>query len=349
MPPTAAAAGGAKAYLYDAEGHDREVPLNAELLEHLHERALLWIDVEGRAEEDIRRAAAPLKLDRTSVGDLLKPRPLPRLDNYGAYLQFSLLVPSEAVRPSSVATEAPASRAESSPKSGSGHSRLDFIVGDNWLLTVHEENLQFLQGFRAQDKAETEIGALSAQALTASLLDWHLESFFKEVSRIELAVDRLDERILAQPSSEDLLERILAIRRRTSRLRRLLVAQRPVFYGLSRPDQTRVAESAAAGLFDALASRFERAVDEVEHTRDLVVGCFELFTSRSAQQTNELVKALTFFTVIIGSAAAIAGVFGMNFDPPFFQSGSIGFFAVTFGLAALALAAWVIGRRRRWI
>ena len=101
--------------------------------------------------------------------------------------------------------------------------------------------------------------------------------------------------------------------------------------------------------FQALASRFERAVDEVEHTRDLVVGSFELFTSRSAQQTNDLVKALTFFTVIIGITAAVAGLFGMNFDPPFFQSGATGFFAVTGGLAILAIGAWVLGRRRGWI
>jgi LPXTG-motif cell wall-anchored protein len=101
--------------------------------------------------------------------------------------------------------------------------------------------------------------------------------------------------------------------------------------------------------FSALPGRFDRAVDEVEHTRDLIIGSFELFTSRSAQQTNDLVRALTFFTVIIGTTAAVAGLFGMNFDPPFFQTGSIGFFAVTLGLLALALAALYVGKRRRWI
>ena len=345
--PSSDTGGGVKGYLYEAEGHDREVGVDAQVLEELHERKLLWIDVQGRAEDDIHRVAEALKLDRTTVGDLLKPRHALRLDNYGAYLQFSLFVSPEAARqaPDEVSDPKP----ETLSRPGQERSRLDFVVGDNWVLTVHEDDLQFLRGFRGQDKAETEIGSLSAQALTASLLDWHLESYFAEVSRIELAVDRLDERVLAEPSSERLLERILAIRRRSSRLRRLLVAQRPVFYGLSRPDLTHVAESEAASHFETLASRFERAVDEVEHTRELVVGSFELFTSRSAQQTNNLVKALTFFTVIIGSAAAVAGLFGMNFDPPFFKSGSIGFFAVTLGLLALALTAWVVGKRRRWI
>jgi magnesium transporter len=343
--PSSSGAGCTKGYLYDAEGHDRDVGIDPQMLEQLHERALLWIDVQGRCEDDIRRVAAILSLDRASVADLLKPRPTPRLDNYGAYVQFSLFVSPDAAKSGSASNETADTEAHARPE----RSPLDFVVGHNWVLTVHDDDLQFLHAFRAQDKAETEIGALSAAALTASLLDWHLESFFAEVARIELVVDRLDERVLAEPSSEGLLARILAIRRRIARLRRLLVAQRSVFYGLNRPDLTQMAGSGGAAHFETLISRFERAVDEVEHTRDLIVGSFELFTSRSAQQTNELVKALTFFTVIIGCTAAVAGLFGMNFDPPFFKSGSVGFFAVTFGLFVLAITAWVVGRRRRWI
>jgi magnesium transporter len=226
--------------------------------------------------------------------------------------------------------------------------RVDFVVGRNWVLTVHDGDVPYLRGFRGQDKGDTETGALSAAALTASLLDWHLEGYFTEVSRIEAAVDEIDERVLAQPSEAELLESILSIRRRISRLRRILMSQRSVFYGLGRPDLSAVADD-KANVFETLANRFERAVDEVEHTRDLIIGSFELFTSRSAQQTNDLVKALTFFTVIIGTTAAVAGLFGMNFDPPFFQSGSVGFFAVTLGLLAIGLVAWFVGKRRRWI
>lgn len=331
---------GAKAYLYDAEGHDREVPIEAGVLGGLHDRALLWIDVHGRPASDIRDVADILKLDRASVAELLCPRNTPRVDNYGDYLQFSVFPAPEATADL---------KAGDPPRAGAEQSRLDVLLGANWLLTVHDQDLKFLRGFRGQDKAETKIGSLSAPALAASLLDWHLESFFTEVARIELVVDQLDERMLAEPSSERLLARVLAIRRRISRLRRRLVAQRPVFYGLNRPDLTQVSESEAAARFEALTSRFERAVDEVEHTRDLVVGSFELFTSRSSQQTNDLVKVLTFFTVIIGCTAAVAGLFGMNFDPPFFRTGSMGFFAVTFGLLGLGLLAWTIGRRRGWI
>ncbi|HYI42485.1 MAG TPA: CorA family divalent cation transporter, partial [Sphingomicrobium sp.] len=152
-----------------------------------------------------------------------------------------------------------------------------------------------------------------------------------------------------KPSSRTLLGRMVSLRRRVSRLRNLLAGQRGVFYGLSRPDLQAVSESGAASHFKILAGRFERAIDEVEHTRDLVVGSFELFASRTAQQTNELVKVLTFITVILGASAAIASLFGMNFETRFFESGDAGFYVTIGALVGLAVLATIFARRRRWL
>ncbi|HEY0164316.1 MAG TPA: CorA family divalent cation transporter, partial [Sphingomicrobium sp.] len=105
----------------------------------------------------------------------------------------------------------------------------------------------------------------------------------------------------------------------------------------------------AAPHFQVLASRFERAIDEVEHTRDLVTGSFELFSSRTGQQTNELVKVLTYLTAVIGFCAAVAGVFGMNFETGFFKSGDFGFYFTIGMLFAIIIVSAVIARWRKWL
>lgn len=326
-----------RGHLYDAGAKDRETAVTSQIVSELHNRRILWIDLPRRDPVELGRLGELLELDKRTVGYLSRPRAALSLDNFGAYLQFAILTaPTVAAGPS----------VEATPEHD---GRVDFLVGSNWVVTVHDGDVAYLDAFRAQDKGDTETGALSAGALTASLLDWHLGEYFAEVSRIESDIDDIDERILERPSEERLLGEILTIRRRSSRLRRVLMAQRSVFYGLGRPDLGRVTDDEAATALATLSARFERAVDEAEHTRDLSVGSFELFTSRSAQQTNDLVKALTFFTVIIGTTAAVAGVFGMNFDPPFFQTGSLGFFAVTIGLLAFGGVVWIVGRRRRWI
>jgi magnesium transporter len=333
----------ATTYLYDSEGRDRKVELSAETIANLNERCLLWIDVDASRPGELESLAELLKLDRTSINRLRRANVRPRLDNYGGYFQLTVYAEPLAQR------SAPPRDEKGRRIHGAGAVRLDLLVGDRWIVTAHGSDVRFLEGYRAQDKAETMIGALSPQALAASLLDWHLEDYFDAVAEIEAAVDRLDEQVIARPGGPGMLKRMAALKRQVSRLRALLAAQRAVFYGLARPDFAQVAESAAAPHFQTLAARFERAVDEVERTRDLVLGSFDLFTSRTTQQTNDLVKALTFITVAIGLCAAIAGVFGMNFETGFFATGNAGFYVTIAAQVLILVAAATYVRWRRWL
>jgi Mg2+ and Co2+ transporter CorA len=122
-----------------------------------------------------------------------------------------------------------------------------------------------------------------------------------------------------------------------------------VFYGLSRPDFSLVADAEAGAHFAALERRFERAIDTIEHARELVQGSFDLFTTRLAETTNALIRRLTFLSLALGAVGAVAGIFGMNFQTPYTNSGVFGFWMVIGVLGiAVALSA-VIARWRRWI
>ena len=89
-------------------------------------------------------------------------------------------------------------------------------------------------------------------------------------------------------------------------------------------------------------------MDAVDNTRDLVVGSFELFTTRTAQRTNDTMRVLTFFTVLLGSLAVLAGVLGMNFTVDFFHSGAEGFWITIASMAGLVVSATLFARWRRW-
>lgn len=331
----------ATAYLYDAEGSDREVELSAEAIAGLGEQSLLWIDIDVADERELTAVAELLAIDSTSVDRLKRADARPRLDNYGTYYQ--LTVYAEPMR------ELHTAHHERKGDRTAGARRVDMLVGDRWMLTVRRGDVAFLKSYRAQDKAQTMLGTMSPQALAASLLDWHLECYFDAVSETEEAIDRIEEQVLVKPSSRMTLGRLTALKRQVSRLRRLLGSQRSVFYGLARPDFLLVAESAAAPHYATLVGRYERAVDEVEHLHDLVIGSFELFTSRTTLMTNDLVKALTFLTVVIGLCAAVAGIFGMNFDAEILKSGNRGFYGIVIAqLAALAIAGAYV-RWQRWL
>jgi Mg2+ and Co2+ transporter CorA len=323
-----------QAFLYDADGHDREVELNDQCVGELGERNLLWVDVIGREPTELSYLARLFDLDRRSIRELLQPQNDLYLENYGEYFQFDVVALKD---------NGEKAHAERDPV------HLEFLVGLRWIISVHDEPLGFLEAFRDQDKGETLTGALSPPALVASLLDWHLTSYFEALAGLEAFVDRVDEAMLGRSTKDSHLAGLVALRRRISRLRRLLVLQRPVFYGLSRPDMAQVVNSDAGAHYRSLERRFERAVDAADHARELVHGSFDLFSTRAAEATNDLVRRLTFVTMLLGVTGAIAGIFGMNFDTPHQGYGALGFWGVVGFILLLIAVAVMLGRRKKWI
>jgi Mg2+ and Co2+ transporter CorA len=325
-------------FLYDADGHDQEVDLDDQCVSGLGERNLLWVDVQGRERAELERIAKLFSLDEGSLRSLLHPPDAHYLDNYGEYFQFDVL---------GLANGHERNGERALTKRQPVH--LGFLVGSQWIITVHDGELPFLQGFRDQDKGETLTGALSPATLAASLLDWHLTTYFDAVTELDALLDRLDDAMLARSARKSVLAGVVATRRRVSELRQLLAAQRPVFYGLSRPDFSLVVDADAASHFLSLERRFERTVDAVDHTRELVNGSLELYATRTAEATNDLVRQLTFITMMLGVVGAVAGIFGMNFQTPYTETGVPGFWAVVAGLVFLNTAAALIARRKAWI
>ncbi|HQQ07432.1 MAG TPA: CorA family divalent cation transporter [Novosphingobium sp.] len=327
---TQAVTGKVRAWLYDACGHDHEISADAIDPAAIAETQLVWIDAEDPGPDLPARLAALLGGDTRALQALLAALDSdapPAIEKYAGLFTLTLELLPE----------------------GDMQARAGFAVAEKWLISLHRGEAAFLSSFREQDKAETVIGLLSPPVLLASLLDWHLDTLLAAVARIEESDDRLDQHILNGGSSGWVLRAIVAVRRRISALRRTLGRQRQVFHALPRADLLIEVDEDARSHFERLSARFDRVADEVEHAREVLIGSFELFASLAAQSTNELVKVLTFTTVVIGVFSAVAGLLGMNFRLAWFETGLTGFVTVVAALLAAAGAALWYARRRGWI
>lgn len=226
-------------------------------------------------------------------------------------------------------------------------SVLAIIASEHVVVTIHQQEIEFIETLRAREDRHSSIGQLHTGSFVASLLDWHLSTYFNAVADFELGVERLEVDILADKPTKSLPE-LQRLRRAASRLRRMLAPHRSVFGALSRPDFRPDESREAERHFGALDTRFERAMDMVENARELVIGSFELFATRTAQRTNDSMRVLTFVTVLLGSLSVLAGVLGMNFEAPLFRTGEQGFQITIIAMLALVAIAVVIARWRRW-
>jgi Mg2+ and Co2+ transporter CorA len=300
----------------------------------LGKRQLLWIDLQdneaGDAAPILERLVERLGLEQgRDALDSLDGHP--RLLNFGQWF----LVEVSAV--------------ECGHHLAFGGRGLAIVCGDDFVLSLHRGPLEILDQLYAREHGETRIGTLSAESFTASLLDWQVESYLHAVSSLEEAADRLEVSILGSKGYADCLPELAHLRRGASRLRRMLAPHRHVFGALARPDFRPDDEGGAEKQFVALEQRFERAMDAVEVARELVVGSFEVFTTRSAQRTNDTMRVLTFVTVLLGTLAVVAGVLGMNFNAPLFDSGASGFWATLAVMGAFAIGATLLARLKKWM
>ena len=217
------------------------------------------------------------------------------------------------------------------------------------MLTTSEQRPKFFDEFLEADQGETLKGRMTATGLMASLLMRHLDGFREEIASVDVAIDKLDEIILQGREKRSPLASLAALRRKLSGLRAVLTGQRSVIHGLIAPEFVAHVAQADRDFLTEVNRVFERLEDDIGRARETVIGSFEIYASRVAQDTNQLVKVLTVATVITGIIGAVAGVFGMNFDTPVAHSGLPGFLVVTGAMILVSVSIVGLALWRRWV
>ena len=319
----------ATALLFDRD-EAAEVDDWQERLPRIGRSAILWLDLEGRDEEQIADLADELELGSTSRTQLLQPGTRAQLADCDSYLHLTAFAPSD-----------PHERELSS---------VTCLVSKRWVLTVHDGPVEILDTFRNRASGSGATGRLDGLAFLANLLEWVLQSYLAAFEEIERSLEEIDAMAMQGKVSpeEDVLARLVSLRREIGRLRRALTSHREVILSLTRPELEGIASSDSVRRFTVLQERLEEAVQAARDSRDAVVGSFDLLIASTGQRTNDTMKVLTLASVLLLPGALIAGILGMNFRLPLFENESYFWLALAL-IAAIAAGTLVVARVRDWI
>ena len=304
--------------LYDAAGHDQACELHAIDVSKLTSDQLLWVDVAGRSSNEIGDLPQPLQ-------DAAKSGPeQAQLQTHGDFYRFSL------------------------PLFEQPDKFLTFIVGKSWVLTIADKREAYFDEFVESDRGETLKGRLSSTAFLAALLMRHYDAFRGLVLSVDRSIDKLDDSILRSRERRPPLNILAGLRKKVAELRATLSEQRGIVRALATPDFLAEVDDCDRDFLLEVNRAFEKAEDDIVRARETVLGSFDLYATRVAQDTNSLLKALTIITVITGLVGAVAGIFGMNFDTPIPHSGLIGFVLVNAAMFFASAVIIAVALWRRW-
>jgi magnesium transporter len=323
---------GPRAFLFDAEGSDREIGSEEVGDLALTDRQLLWIDADLRDPAAARAIGAALPIREETLERLAEPPGRPRLQDFDGYFHVSVRSLG-----TSIELERP--------------MEIDCVIGRNWVVTTHREGLDLIDAFLGPIRGETQLGKVEGPIFLAILLDWILSGFFAAIDRVETRLEEFDESLIARgprhASEEALLRRLIDLRRSVTMLRRTLAAHREVFSVLTQPEFDKISGSESAGRFEVLSDRLEKAIAGAESAREMAMGSLSIVMAKTTERTNDIVKILTVISAALLPAMLIAGVLGMNFPQPFFERAELFWVAV---VAMIAMGAAIVGlaRRRGW-
>ena len=309
--------GGVSAFLYDADGDDRDCELDKALVDGLADDDLLWVDVDSSQEGAVAWVTEliPVHIDSMSVWEANKPF----IHGFGESFVLGIMpLPANMAQPES--------------------EMLICAVGRNWLVTVHDGEARALKGFAGHLRGDSVLGRLDAPSFLARLLDWMVNAYLDYLDEVHDTIDRLEGAILRDRAGDDMIGRLVELRDDVGRLRRRLSPHRQVFATLAHPSLHLISGSSAAQEFAILADRLEMAVQAVHSTREMIVGAFGAVTTQTVQRTSHTMRVLGTVTLTVLPIAAIAGILGLPMLPRYLIHGWVFWVA----LAAMAIISAVV-------
>lgn len=312
--------------LSSSDGSDRAVDLRDKLVDRIHDDELLWVDITGDDEGEVRTVGGALGLKDDAVEALSRElEPPPGAAVLDGAVELTVFWLDDADQ-------------EPAP--------VQVLAGSGWVITRHPRPLERLDQQRARISDQREIGLLRPVEFVVAVLGWHLDGFVLAATALEHEVDQLDEQALR--TDRDLLEALVAMRRRIARARRIAAAHVHVYAEIARPDFLPKLTDADNALLAGLAERLERVTSGIGNVREMLIGTFDVHMTRTAQRTNDIVRVLTWTSVILLPAVVVAGVMGMNFQVPLFDRPEL-FYIVIGLMVAMAVATLAVARWRHWL
>ncbi len=282
-----------------SRGKLTRLPGSAECLAAMKKDEYVWFDFCNPSREDLNALAEPLGLDPLSIEDALDEDQIPKVENFPGYT-FVLL---NGYRYSDHTLSI---------------QEFDFCLGKNFLVTSHRGDARFFDA-RLEEAVKANLPEIKRgpDYLAHELMDLIVDRKFAVIETMQEELSVAEEAIL-----EDVLhfrpEEMLKLRRRLLAVRKSLVHEREVLVKVCRRDSPFVSEKCIYNFRD-ISDHLVRFFESVEICREMVSNLMEMYLSllnnrmtRAANQTNAVVKRLTYITTIFMPLTLLAGIGGMS-------------------------------------
>ncbi|MHB8894013.1 MAG: magnesium/cobalt transporter CorA [Candidatus Geothermincolia bacterium] len=299
----------------------------------LADSKVLWIDARSASEEETARIGEFIGAHPVALNYCASDRNLPKLQEFPRHL-FILW---DFIRDSDKADELKV-------------TPLCAFLGQNFLVTMHDEPLAGLNDVWAKLKADPELYQHEPALMLYAILDNAVDDYFPVVETITNSIDSYQDMLMAGQTAGD-LEVIVAQKHRNMAMRRLIMAHHEVILKLGRRDMPFIPRDISIYMMD-IYDLLVRVAAEVDSNSDLITASMDIHLNVVSNRLNEIMKKLTIVATIFLPLTFLTGLFGMNFKYMPELAWRYGYLMawISFGVIAIItyfLAKWFIEKPQR--
>jgi magnesium transporter len=316
----------------------RNLPLN-EVKKYIKDKkATIWVDLEKASDEEYKIIAEAFQFHPLSMEDARKSIELPKIELFDKYV--FMVLHSFTLEPES-----------SRPKK----KEIDFFLGKNFLVTVHEHESKSV--FHLAGKLEKEKNGMSytADFFMHEIIDFFVDQYFPIIEHWEDYIEDLETSIIAHKPSRTALNEITKIKRDVIFFKRSIAPQREVINRLTRRDFPFIRPLTGVYFRDAY-DHISRVYTELEIQRDLINNAFEAYMSvltiqmtKISNKMNEVMQKLTVIATIFMPLTFFAGVYGMNFKYFPEINWKYGYLFFWMVVILIGISMFMLFKKRKWM
>jgi len=275
---------------------ERVVTDRRELLHHLDNKRVTWINIDGLGDIDVLRFLGErFNLHPLALEDVLDTGQRPKVEHYDDYL-FIVAEMLYLEKGEQMCGE-----------------QVSMFLGKSFLITLQEEaDFDVFEPVRARIRAMSgQIRKSGPDYLAYALLDSIIDHYYPVLESVGIAIDKIEDEQVENPmkhSVRDLHEH----RRSLTHIRRYVWPLRDVINSLLHEESVLVKPGTKVFLRDCYDHTVQ-LMDLVESYRDVLSGLMEIYLSSVSIRTNEIMRVLTVISSIFIPLTFIVGVYGMNF------------------------------------
>jgi magnesium transporter len=225
---------------------------------------------------------------------------------------------------------------------------VDFFLGQRYLVTVHDGTSRSIARIKQLCTRNERLLSEGPGALMHRIVDTMVDNYAPELDQLEDRLSGLEDDVLGG-HGEDIVRRIMELKRDVALVKRIAVPQRDAVARLARREYAAIDETLTYRFRDVY-DHLVRFTEEASAFHDRVTALLDAHLSFMSNRLNEVMKVLTIIATIFMPLTVLTGLYGMNVTLPLMPGGDRAqFLWITGMMGALGLGlGWWFHRRRWW-